>query len=58
MNNDTKIKISGIYRPFVYNGETFLINLKTYISHNQLIKEHLIIGETNINTLKKKQMIT
>ena len=49
--NKCKIKISGLYRCFGYDVKKFIKNLKTYILQNKQVNEHLIIGDTNIDTL-------
>lgn len=50
--NNTRIKISGLYRSHDIPKEIFNTELRNYLETNKNIKHHCIVGDFNINILK------
>lgn len=52
LTNNKIFKISGLYRCFDYEIESFLQDFKAFILNNRKVSNHLIMGDINIDLIK------
>lgn len=51
LKRNKKIKVSGIYRCYHYNLPNYLRDLHLFLDESTNIKNHLIVGDMNIDLL-------
>lgn len=56
LKNNKKIVVTGLYRCFKYNQKEFIADLKLLIDKNKHLKNHIIIGDTNIDTISNNNL--
>ena len=53
MNNNETIRISVIYRSHFLKKPEFVDTIKNYLNNNINIKNHMLIGDFNIDTMHR-----
>ena len=56
LNNKSTLEISALYRCHDLPSLEFIYNIKTYLNNKRNTKNHLIIGDYNINIMKEDQI--
>ena len=52
LNNNSKLEVSALYKSHDLNNLEFIHNLKNYLQIKKNVKNHIILGDYNINILE------
>lgn len=56
LNNNSSLEISAMYRSHDLHSAEFVLNVKKYLKLKRNVKNHLIIGDYNINILQNSNI--
>lgn len=56
LNNNSTLDISAVYRSYDFSSLEFIFNMKKHLQNTRNSKNHLIIGDFNINIIEENEI--